>query len=83
MKTRALLSGAAAALAAAAASGWHGTRFGGVGNILDRYLTKAVRAETGSTNYRTGPGWSVAQVKRMAKKARNRAKHRAASRRTA
>lgn len=28
-------------------------------------------------NYPNGPGWTVAQVKRMAKKARNRAKHRA------
>lgn len=29
-------------------------------------------------NYRTGPGWSVAQIKRMAKKARNQKRHRKA-----
>lgn len=27
-------------------------------------------------NYPSGPGWSVAQVKRMAKKRRNQARHR-------
>jgi hypothetical protein len=32
-------------------------------------------------NYRRGPGWSFAHVKRMAKKAKNRAHHRAACRR--
>lgn len=30
-----------------------------------------------SFSYPNGPGWTVAQVKRMAKKAKNRAKHRA------
>ncbi len=79
MKTRSLLAGMSAALVAAAASGWRGAQFM-AGSFLDRYATKHARSEIGSTRYQRGPGWTVAQVKRMAKKARNRRRNRAACR---
>lgn len=72
-----LLRGTAAALVAVAAGGWQGARFS-LGNIMDRFATKAHRSTSqAGANYPKHPPGTVAQSKRAAIKSKNRAKHRA------
>lgn len=68
-------------LAIAAAAGFRGAVFN-VGNFIDRYTSKPRRttAQRADGGFLKHPPGTVAQSKRAAVKAKNRAKHRAACR---
>ena len=68
-------------LAIAAAAGFRGVVFN-VGNFIDRYTSKPRRttAQHADGGFLKHPPGTVAQSKRAAVKAKNRAKHRAACR---
>jgi len=76
MQKRGLIS-----LAIAAAAGFRGVMFN-VGSFMDRYASKPGRstAQFSDARYLKHPPGTVAQNKRAAVKAKNRAKHRAACR---
>lgn len=65
-------------LAAAAAAGFRGVSFN-FGNMLDRYATPTKRstAQFSDARFPKHPPCTDAQARRAAKKAKNRAKHRA------
>lgn len=75
------LVGSLVGLAAAAAAGFRGVMIN-VGSALDAYVTKPGRstAQISDARYPKRARISVAQGKRTAIKAKNRAKHRAACR---
>jgi len=76
MQKRGLIS-----LAIAAAAGFRGVVFN-IGNFMDRYATKPRRstAQFSDARFPKHPPGTVAQSKRAAIKAKNRARHRAACR---
>lgn len=73
-----ILAGGLLGLAAAAAAGFRGVMLN-VGNALDRYATPTKRstAQFSDARFIKHPPGTVAQNKRAAIKAKNRAKHRA------
>ena len=79
MSRNRMLAGSLMGLAAAAAAGFRGVLIN-VGSALNAYVSKPVRstAQLSSSHYPKRVRISVAQGKRAAIKAKNRAKHRAA-----
>lgn len=76
-----ILAGGLLGLAAAAAAGFRGMAFN-FGSMLDRYATptKHSTAQFSDARFPKHPPGTVAQSKRAAIKAKNRAKHRRACR---
>lgn len=86
LNLRSILAAAALSMAAAASPGGLGAGMPSSSVVAPRQNPSKRQRRHGdgalraSTSYRRGPGWTIAQVKRMAKKKRNVVKNRRAHR---